>query len=285
MKNKKIKKIVREGYAKIASQDNSCCTPVKSCCGNTNLARDISKKIGYSDEEMKGVPAGANLGLGCGNPVALANLRKGEVVLDLGSGAGLDCFLAANKVGKRGKVIGVDMTPEMVEKARENAKKGRYENVEFRLGEIENLPVRDNSIDVIISNCVINLSSDKKRVFVESFRVLRPGGRLMVSDIVLLKELPDFIKKSVEAYVGCLSGAILKDEYVNGIKEAGFQEIKVIDETSFPIECMANDPTAKALIENLRIPRQRISEIANSVTSIKISAVKPNGKRSLPPKK
>jgi len=285
MKDKKIKKIVREGYAKIASQDNPCCTPVKSCCGNTNLARDISKKIGYSDEEMKGVPAGANLGLGCGNPVALANLRKGEVVLDLGSGAGLDCFLAANKVGKRGKVIGVDMTPEMVEKARENAKKGRYENVEFRLGEIENLPVRDNSIDVIISNCVINLSSDKKRVFVESFRALRPGGRLMVSDIVLLKELPDFIKKSVEAYVGCLSGAILKDEYINGIKEAGFQEVKIIDETSFPIECMANDPTAKALIENLKIPHQKISEIANSVTSIKISAVKPDGKRSLPRKK
>jgi len=279
MKDKKIKRIVREGYAKIASQNSSCCPSIKPCCGDTNLARDISKKIGYNDEEIRGVPIGANLGLGCGNPVALANLRKGEVVLDLGSGGGLDCFLAANKVGKKGKVIGVDMTPEMVEKARENAKKGRYENVEFRLGEIENLPVRDNSIDVIISNCVINLSPDKKRVFMESFRALKPGGRLMVSDIVLLRELPDFIKKSVEAYVGCLSGAILKDEYINGIKEASFQEVKIIDETSFPIECMANDPTAKALIENLEIPPGKIKEIANSVISIKISGVKPKGKR------
>jgi len=275
-KKEEIKKVVREGYAKIAKQESSCCAPVQSCCGGLDIAQDISKKIGYTEEEVTAVPEGANLGLGCGNPVALASLREGEVVVDLGSGAGFDCFLTAQKVGKEGKVIGVDMTPEMIEKARENARKGEYENVEFRLGEIENLPVADNSCDVVISNCVINLSSDKRRVFVEAFRVLKPGGRLMISDIVLLKELPDFIKNSIEAYIGCLSGAIMKDEYIKTIKEAGFQDVKIIDETPFPIECMTNDPTAKAIMENMKIPPEKISEIANMVISIKVSGVKPN---------
>lgn len=279
-KKEEIKKVVRNGYAKIAKQDSSCCAPVYSCCGGVDIvdavdmAQGISKKIGYAEEELKAVPEGANLGLGCGNPVALASLKEGEVVLDLGSGAGLDCFLAAKKVGKKGKVIGVDMTPEMIEKARENAMKGGYENVEFRLGEIESLPVGDNFVDVIISNCVINLSPDKRRVFSEAFRVLKPGGRLMVSDLVLLKELPDFIKNSVEAYVGCLSGAILKDEYIEGIKEAGFRDVRIIDETRFPLDCMANDPTAKAIIENLKIPPERAEEIANMVISVKVSGVK-----------
>ena len=191
---------------------------MKSCCGPTNLAEEISKKIGYSNEEINAVPDGANLGLGCGNPLALASLKEGEIVLDLGSGAGFDVFLAAQKVGLKGKVIGVDMTPEMIKKARENTKKGNYNNVEFRLGEIEKLPVDDNTIDVIISNCVINLSPEKKNVFKEAFRVLKPSGRIMISDIVLLKELPDFIKNSVEAYAGCISGAILKDEYIKIIR-------------------------------------------------------------------
>ncbi|HEX9949770.1 MAG TPA: methyltransferase domain-containing protein, partial [Thermodesulfobacteriota bacterium] len=154
MGNEDVRKAVREGYAKIVKQDNSCCTPVKSCCGGTELIQDISKKIGYTDAELKTVPEGANLGLGCGNPVALASLKQGEIVLDLGSGAGFDCFLAADRVGERGKVIGVDMTPEMIEKARDNAKKGTYTNVEFRLGEIEHLPAADNSVDAVISNCV-----------------------------------------------------------------------------------------------------------------------------------
>jgi SAM-dependent methyltransferase len=276
MEKEEIKKVVREGYAKIAKQDSSCCGPVNSCCGSTDLAQDISKSIGYTEEELKAVPEGANLGLGCGNPVALASLKEGETVLDLGSGAGFDCFLAADRVGKNGRVIGIDMTPEMVEKARENARKSNYTNVEFRLGEIENLPVADNSVDIVISNCVINLAPDKSRVFSEVFRALKPGGRLMISDIVLLKELPNFIKDSIEAYIGCLSGAIMRNEYVGAIKTAGFQEVRIVDETFFPIECMANDPTAKAIIENLEIPMEEVKEAANSVASIKVYGVKPD---------
>jgi len=276
MEDKRIKKVVREGYAKIAKQSSSCgCGPVNSCCGSTDLTEDISKKVGYTEEELTSVPEGANLGLGCGNPVALASLREGETVLDLGSGAGFDCFLAADRVGENGRVIGVDMTPEMIEKARENAEKGNYGNVEFRLGEIENLPVADNSVDVVISNCVINLAPDKRRVFKEAFRALKPGGRLMVSDIVLLKELPDFIRNSIEAYIGCLAGALMKHEYIGGIKAAGFQEVSIIDETPSRIEWMANDPTAKTVIENLKIPPEEVKQVSGSVISIKVHGVKP----------
>ncbi|MCZ7373237.1 MAG: arsenite methyltransferase [Candidatus Methanoperedens sp.] len=255
MKEEKIKKVVREGYAKIATKGMSCCPPVTSCCGSGSKsnAENISRIIGYGDEEISSVPDGANLGLGCGNPVALASLKNGETVLDLGSGAGFDCFLAANKVGKDGKVIGVDMTPEMIEKARGNARKGNYTNVEFRLGEIENIPAADNSVDAIISNCVINLAPDKKRVFKEAFRVLKSGGRLMVSDLVLLKELPDAVNDSVEAYIGCLAGAMMKDDYIEAIKDAGFRDIKIVDETRYPIEMMANDESAKAIIEDMNI--------------------------------
>jgi len=275
LKKEEIRKVVRKRYAKIASTSSSCCTPAASCCGGANTARDMSKRIGYTDDELETVPEGANLGLGCGNPVALASLRGGETVLDLGAGAGFDCFLAANKVGRNGKVIGVDMTPEMVEKARDNAKKGNYSNVEFRLGEIENLPAADNSVDAVISNCVINLVPNKDRVFAETFRVLRPGGRIMISDIVLLKELPDSIRNSVEAYIGCLSGAIMKGEYVEAIEAAGFRDIKIVDETPFPVDLMANDPTGKTIIENSQISAADLKDMANSVVSVKVNATKP----------
>ena len=275
MDQKGIKETVKEGYGKIAKQGTSCCGPASSCCGSVDLAQDISRRIGYSEEEIEGVPEGSNLGLGCGNPMALASLREGETVLDLGSGAGFDCFLAANKVGKKGKVIGVDMTPEMVEKAKENAKKSNYRNVEFRLGDIETLPVGDDSIDVVMSNCVINLSPDKGKVFKESFRVLKPGGRLTISDIVLLKELPKFIKESMEAYIGCVSGAIIKSEYLEKIEAAGFRDVRVIDETAFPIELITNDPTAKGIMDNLGIGFDEARGIASSVVSIKVSAIKP----------
>lgn len=282
-KEDEIRKMVREGYAKVATKKSSCCPPVDSCCasidscceGGTISFEAMSKMVGYTEEELKAVPEGANLGLGCGNPVALASLKEGEIVLDLGSGAGFDCFLAANRVGGAGKVIGVDMTPEMIDKARMNARKGNYENVEFRLGEIENLPAANNSVDVIISNCVINLSPNKKRVFEEAYRVLKPGGRLMVSDIVLLKELPDFIKKSVEAYISCVSGAIMKDKYLDLIRMVGFQEINIIDETAFPAECVTNDPTVKRITDELRIPFETVEEAINSAVSIKLNGIKP----------
>jgi arsenite methyltransferase len=277
VKEEKVKKRVRDGYAKIAKRKGStCCAPNSCGCNTPDMSEEISRRIGYSEEEIGSVPEGANLGLGCGNPVALASLKKGETVLDLGSGAGFDCFLAANRVGKRGKVIGVDMTPEMIDKARENARKGKYENVEFRLGEIENLPAADGAADVVISNCVINLSPNKERVFEEALRVLKPGGRLMVSDIVLLKKLPEIIKKSVQAYIGCLAGAEMKDKYLQMIKDAGFQEVRVIEENYFPVEDMANDPTAQAIVKTSEIPAGKIKEIENCVASVKVSGIKPN---------
>jgi len=271
----KIRKVVREGYGKIAKQDSSCCAPAKSCCGGTDLAQDISRNIGYTEEELKAVPEGANLGLGCGNPVALASLKEGEIVLDLGSGAGFDCFLAANQVGKTGKVIGVDMTAEMLDRARENARKGNFDNVEFRLGEIENLPVGDNQVEAIISNCVINLSPNKKRVFQEAFRVLRPGGRLMVSDIVLLKELPVEIRNSVATYIACIAGATTKKEYLEAIQVAGFRETKVLGEAAFTTELLANDPIAREVAKDLKLSREKAEDLASSVVSIKVSAIKP----------
>jgi arsenite methyltransferase len=283
VEEKDIKKIVREGYGAIASKKGSCCGPaepsccgpaVSSCCG-PGAAEDISTKIGYSKEELASIPEGANLGLGCGNPVALASLREGETVLDLGSGPGLDCFLAANAVSEGGKVIGVDMTHEMLEKARENARQGGYDNVEFRLGEIENLPVADNSADVIISNCVINLSPDKARVFEEAFRVLKPGGRLMVSDIVLEEALPQVILDSAAAYVGCISGSMLKDEYLGLIEKAGFDGVEIIDETVFPLEMMTSDETAQAIIADLNLPQKELERLSQLIKSAKIKAVKP----------
>jgi len=276
MKKEEIGKAVRERYGDIAKQGSSCCGPAKSCCGSTDLAQDISKNIGYSQEDLNAVPEGANLGLGCGNPVALASLKEGEVVLDLGSGAGFDCFLAAKQVGKTGKVIGVDMTAEMLERARENTRKGNFDNVEFRLGEIENLPVGDNQVDIIISNCVINLSPNKERVFKEAFRVLRPGGRLMVSDIVLLKELPEEIKNSVAAYISCIAGATTKKEYLKEIQEAGFKETKVQGEAAFSTEFLVNDPTVREVAKNLKLSRKKAEDLANSVVSIKVSAIKPD---------
>ena len=274
MKKEETRKIVRESYAKVAKQTSSCCGPAVSCCGTDDVAQDISQKIGYTSEELKSVPEGANLGLGCGNPVAIASLKEGETVLDLGAGPGLDCFLAADKVGKNGKVIGVDMTPEMVEKARENAKKGSYSNVEFRLGEIENLPAADNSVDVVISNCVINLSPYKQKVFREALRVLKPGGRMMVSDVVLSKELPDFLKDSIDAYIGCISGAITKDEYLKTVKTAGFQDVSIVNEISIPVEEWVNDPITKLITDKLKMSPGQAKEVLSSVVSVKVKGIK-----------
>ena len=275
MKEENVKKIVRKRYAKAAKTKGSgCgCTPTTSCC-SAPTDEQVSKMIGYSEADMNAVPEGANLGLGCGNPTALASLKEGERVLDLGSGAGFDAFLAAKKVGKSGKVIGVDMTPEMLDKARANAKKGRYTNVEFRLGEIENLPVADKSVDVIISNCVINLAPNKKRVFEEAYRVLAPNGRLMVSDIVLLKPLPEAIQKSAEAYTSCVAGAEIKDKYLGLIREAGFKEVKVLSEKNYPIEFIISEPEVNKIVSSLDVTDEQLNETANSIVSISVSASK-----------
>ncbi|GFN32309.1 arsenite methyltransferase [Paenibacillus xylaniclasticus] len=227
-KNDQIRQNVRSRYKEIALQDleqSSCCSPASSCCGT---ADDVSSQLGYSTEELNAAPEGANLGLGCGNPQAIAELKPGEVVLDLGSGGGFDCFLASRQVGEAGYVIGVDMTPEMVSRARNNAVKGGFTNTDFRLGEIEHLPVPDHTVDVIISNCVINLSPDKQQVFNESFRVLRSGGRLAISDVVTTAELPAEIKNDLDVlYTGCISGASSVDELKVMLSQSGFMDVVV----------------------------------------------------------
>jgi SAM-dependent methyltransferase len=232
MENKDdVRTHVRDAYAKIAqtkSGNRGCgCSP--SCCSPQTVDADaISAKLGYSSEEVAGAPESANMGLGCGNPQAIASLKMGEAVLDLGCGGGFDCFLAARQVGISGRVIGVDMTPEMIVQARDNAKKSKYANVEFRLGEIEHLPVADNSVDVIISNCVVNLSPDKPQVYRDAYRVLKPGGRLAFSDIVAVGELPEGLKGDVEKLTGCIAGAATVNELTAALEDAGFSGIQIL---------------------------------------------------------
>ncbi|HPC31870.1 MAG TPA: arsenite methyltransferase [Syntrophales bacterium] len=274
MKAEEIRKAVRDRYGDIAAKAGTCCLPAAGCCGGESLAENISLGVGYRPEDLQAVPDGANLGLGCGNPVALASLQAGETVVDLGAGAGFDCFLAAKAVGEKGRVIGVDMTPEMLDKARANARKGNYGNVEFRLGEIENLPVADNTADIIISNCVINLSPDKGRVFREAFRVLKPGGRLMVSDIVLRKELPAALHESVAAYTGCVAGALRKDDYLEKIAAAGFTEVRIIAESLFPMQEIIEYPAVQKAVGDSVTLKAMAEQLATSIASIKVAAVK-----------
>lgn len=229
MEEKEIKNHVKERYGKIATKESSYC----SCCGGSDdlmeSARQQAKTMGYSDKEINSVPQDAVYGLGCGNPTALAEIREGERVLDLGSGGGIDVFLAAAKVGDNGKVIGVDMTQEMVEIATKNAQEGGYLNVQFKLGEIEDLPIKSNSIDLVISNCVINLTPDKNVAYQETFRVLKPGGRILVSDLVTYGEIPDDIRKNFQAWSDCIAGAMEKQEYLDTITKAGFKDVKIVE--------------------------------------------------------
>ena len=227
---KNIRQAVRERYGKIGAAGDAGCT--SSCCsptagGSSPCGGQTSADLGYSEAELADLPEGANLGLGCGNPQAIAALNEGETVLDLGSGGGIDCFLAARQVGPTGKVIGVDMTSEMIERARQNAKNDAAQNVEFRLGEIEHLPVADKTVDVILSNCVINLSPDKSDVFRETFRVLKHGGRLAISDVVATAPLPDEVRNNIELYVGCMAGAVMVDELRSMLTDAGFTDIRI----------------------------------------------------------
>ncbi len=221
MEKEKIKQVVKDGYSIIAKNQSCGCS---GCCGSSKkeINEEIAKQIGYSEEEINTAPE-ANLGLGCGNPIALGKINPSDIVLDLGSGAGFDCFLASRRVGKTGRVIGVDMTLEMVEKARANAKRYNFPNVEFKQGDIEELPIEDGSIDVIISNCVINLAPDKLKVFKEAYRVLKKGGRMYISDIVLLGNLSNKQKNNPNLLVGCVSGALPKEDYLSIVSEAGFK--------------------------------------------------------------
>jgi len=230
VKNDEIRSLVRENYGNVAEAGGAgCgCSPSSDCCTDTKAtAKTVSVGLGYSDDDVTTVPEGANMGLGCGNPQAIASLQPGETVLDLGSGGGFDCFLAAKAVGEQGHVIGVDMTPEMVSKARKNAATAGFDHVEFRLGEIEKLPVADGQVDAIISNCVINLSQEKRSVFSESFRVLRPGGRLAISDIVATAELPDSVRQDMALLTGCMAGASSIHELDSMLGEIGFTEIRI----------------------------------------------------------
>ena len=277
-KNEAVRQLVREGYAKIA-QDTSAgaCSPGVSCCGSAPQDADqLASQLGYSVEELKALPEGANMGLSCGNPAALAALKPGETVLDLGSGGGFDMFIAGRKVGATGRAIGVDMTPEMLGKARKNVahyrKETALDNVEFRLGEIEHLPVADNSVDVIISNCVINLSPDKPQVWREMARVLKPGGRVAVSDMALLKPLPPEVLKMVEALVGCVAGAALVSDTERMARDAGLADIMLKSKPGY-IEAMNNfeDPLYREIVK--RLPAG--TKPADYITSLEVQARKP----------
>jgi len=257
MNTSDIRETVRERYGKVAEtspgEPHGCCGG--SCgCGSTVTLEEL----GYSAEQRAAIPAGADLGLGCGNPLGHAAVKPGETVLDLGSGAGIDAFIASREVGPTGRVLGVDMTASMISRARGNAAKGGFTNVEFRLGEIENLPVADGTVDVVISNCVVNLSPDKPRVFRETLRALRPGGRVVLSDLVLVGPLPEAVRTSVEAYVGCIAGASAKDEYLTLMREAGFEGVEVLEEKKYGAGAFGPDEKeAEATLEAVRSVKVR----------------------------
>jgi SAM-dependent methyltransferase len=280
MDKDRVHEVVKSGYAAVARQNGSCCGPAveeaSSCCGSvaSDPHADTAARIGYSEEDIAGPAAEGNLGLGCGNPTALASLKPGETVVDLGSGAGFDAMLSAEKLGPEGRFIGVDMTPEMLERARTNAvNAGHARTVEFREGLIENLPVASESVDVVISNCVINLSPDKGQVFREAYRVLKPGGRLAVSDIVLSQPLPENIAQMAASWIACVGGASTEEEYLGHMRAAGFENIEYNRKPAGPLLTPnLQDPMWKAAVE--LIGEERINELAETVFSYSITAEK-----------
>lgn len=277
MKTKSVKQSVIDSYGKLAStRQKSGLFNLFSCCDSSSAAQ-VAEKIGYTQAELASAPEESNLGVGCGNPLALAEIKESHVVLDLGSGAGFDAFLASPLVGDHGKVIGEDLSDQMLALARKNARKRNYTNVEFIKGDIEDLPLEDNSIDYIISNCVINLSQNKRAVYQEAFRVLKRGGKLAISDIILEAELPEHIKRSLAAHIACVSGAERLSTYLQQIELAGFQDICIEKKTPFPIELMLTDPQILKLARELKfdLNSQEAREMASSVYSITITAHKP----------
>lgn len=270
MSDTEVKDTVRHAYRKIALEE------VPGCCGGTGCDHvAASKSIGYTAEEIESVPEGSNLGVGCGNPLAIAAVRPGDVVLDLGSGAGFDCFLAAKRVGSSGHVIGVDMTPEMLERARRNAESGGYTNVEFREGELEALPVVDASVDLVISNCVINLVPDRLQVYREAFRVLKPGGHFAISDTLVTEEVPDAFLQSSLAKMACLSATGTAEDYVRLIEDAGFQQVQVVNQTEYPQDLAFEDSVVEALTEELGVVPEMVENAARSMISVSIVGRKP----------
>jgi len=263
---------VRDRYARAATEGKGCCEP--SCCGDEkeSSAAAISETIGYSKEELAELPQDANLGLGCGNPTAIASLTEGQTVLDLGSGAGIDCFLASKHVGATGKVIGVDMTPEMIAKARTNAATGNYTNVEFRLGEIEALPVADASVDVIISNCVLNLSPKKDKVLAEAYRVLKPGGRVVVSDMVSDLPVPEILSGNLDAVAACLP--TYRAEYMGQFRAAGFTDVRITDERPYPVSFILEDPGVQGFMKKHPGQAASLTEFAGSISGAHFEATK-----------
>lgn len=247
-----------------------------ACCSSTDNAKTIGKAIGYTKEELDSVPEDSNLGVGCGNPSALAGIKEGDTIIDLGSGAGFDAFIVSRIVGENGKVIGVDLSDEMLDLARSNAEKGNFENTEFVKGDIEQLPLEDELAEHVISNCVINLSLNKVDVYKEAYRVLKVGGKISISDIVLEKELPDFIKKSVVAHIACVSGAEKLDDYIQYIANAGFKDIKIESKKEFPLELMLADPQVQKLVNemNFSLDSDEAKDIASRVKSISLTAKK-----------
>jgi AbrB family looped-hinge helix DNA binding protein len=276
-KDTKVRNQIRKQHNKTkASTTRAYVEPEPVAPPASGSADILGKVISYADEALEPLTEGETLDLSASNPADWTVISEGQIVLDLGSGVGFDCFLAAAKVGSTGRVIGVDMTPEMVEAARENALKGNYENVEFRLGELENLPIEDNFVDLVISNCAINLSSDKRRVFKEAFRVLKPGGTFTVADIVLVKELPPAARGTASAYADCVAGALLKDDYIAAIRDAGFDSVEIAQEASFAVEYLTNDATVQALLaDEGDVDEEDLRDLATSIRTLRVCATKP----------
>lgn len=277
MKSKNIKESVVESYGQLAKvAKGNIVSKLFACCDLTSHSKSVASAIGYSEAEILEVPENSNLGVGCGNPSAFSIIQEGDTVVDLGSGAGFDAFISSRKVGPTGKVIGIDLSEDMIALANRNAKQGNYQNTSFKKGDIENIPLESNIADHAISNCVINLSERKDKVYQEAYRILKPGGKISISDVVLIRELPDFIKDSLAGQVACVSGAEKLDTYLNYVKNAGFTDITIVEEKEFPLELMLLDPQISKIAKmmNFDVTSNEAKEIASRVKSISLVATK-----------